>query len=97
MRPVPDHPSLSLYALLIQVPLLGLGFRSALVGLVLYAPLPIVRNTIVGLREVDPAIVEIGGRLVVLAWRKRIWRCREPACSVRTGPNEWPRSAPGRC
>jgi transposase len=26
----------------------------------------------------------IGGRPVVLAWRKRIWRCREPACGVRT-------------
>jgi transposase len=26
----------------------------------------------------------VGGRPVVLWWRKRIWRCREPACSVRT-------------
>jgi transposase len=26
----------------------------------------------------------IGGRPVVLAWRKRIWRCGEPACEVRT-------------
>jgi transposase len=26
----------------------------------------------------------IGGRPVVLLWRKRIWRCREPACAVRT-------------
>jgi hypothetical protein len=26
----------------------------------------------------------IGGRPVVLAWRKRIWRCHEPACGVRT-------------
>jgi transposase len=26
----------------------------------------------------------IGGRPVVLAWRKRIWRCVEPACAVRT-------------
>jgi transposase len=25
-----------------------------------------------------------GGRPVVLCWRKRIWRCREPACKVRT-------------
>jgi hypothetical protein len=25
-----------------------------------------------------------GGRLVVLCWHKRIWRCREPACGVRT-------------
>jgi transposase len=26
----------------------------------------------------------IGGRPVVLCWRKRIWRCGDPACSVRT-------------
>jgi hypothetical protein len=26
----------------------------------------------------------IGGRPVVLAWRKRVWRCVEPACAVRT-------------
>jgi transposase len=26
----------------------------------------------------------IGGRPVVLAWRKRIWRCVEPTCGVRT-------------
>jgi transposase len=26
----------------------------------------------------------IGGRPVVLAWCKRLWRCREPACQVRT-------------
>jgi hypothetical protein len=26
----------------------------------------------------------IGGHPVVLCWRKRIWRCGEPACGVRT-------------
>jgi transposase len=26
----------------------------------------------------------IGGRPVVLAWPKRLWRCRAPACKVRT-------------
>lgn len=51
-------PSLALFTLLIQVPGLGLGARSVVVALVLYALLPIVRNTIVGLREVDPAVVE---------------------------------------
>lgn len=51
-------PSLALFTLLIQLPGLGLGAKSVVVALVLYALLPIVRNTIVGLREVDPAIVE---------------------------------------
>ena len=30
------------------------------------------------------ATCSVGGRPVVLAWRKRIWRCREPACGVHT-------------
>lgn len=51
-------PSLALFGLFIAVPFLGLGWRSVLVGLVMYALLPIVRNTVVGLREVDAAVVE---------------------------------------
>ncbi|MDQ3629446.1 MAG: ABC transporter permease [Actinomycetota bacterium] len=51
-------PSLALFGLFVAVPGLGLGGRSVVVGLVMYGLLPIVRNTIVGLREVDPAIVE---------------------------------------
>ncbi|MGH3367364.1 MAG: ABC transporter permease [Nocardioidaceae bacterium] len=49
-------PSLALFPLFI--PVFGLGTTSVVVGLVMYALLPIVRNTVVGLREVDPAIVE---------------------------------------
>jgi osmoprotectant transport system permease protein len=49
-------PSLALYGVLIGP--LGLGFRPALVALVLYAQLAILRNTVVGLRGVDPAVVE---------------------------------------
>lgn len=49
-------PSLALFPLFI--PIFGLGAKSVLVGLVMYGLLPITRNTIVGLREVDPAIVE---------------------------------------
>jgi transposase len=37
-----------------------------------------------GRRTVRVRDLPIGGRPVVLAWRKRIWRCRESACSVRT-------------
>ncbi|MGI8701182.1 MAG: ABC transporter permease [Nocardioidaceae bacterium] len=51
-------PSLALFGLFIVIPGLGLGERSVVVGLVMYGLLPIVRNTIVGLRQVDPAIVE---------------------------------------
>lgn len=48
------------------------GFWTALIGLVLYATLPILRNTIVGLEDVDPALTEAArgmgmSRLAVLA------------------------------
>lgn len=47
-------PSFALLGLLI--PIFGLGSRPAVIALVLYGLLPIVRNTIVGLSGVDPAI-----------------------------------------
>lgn len=37
---------------------LGTGFRTAIIGLVVYAVLPILQNTIVGLRQVDQRTVE---------------------------------------
>jgi osmoprotectant transport system permease protein len=49
-------PSLALLALLI--PLLGLGWAPTVVALVVYSLLPIVRNTVAGLRGVDPAVLE---------------------------------------
>jgi osmoprotectant transport system permease protein len=50
-------PSLALLALM--VPLLGaFGFTPALVALVLYSMLPILRNTVTGLTGVDPAVLE---------------------------------------
>ena len=49
-------PSLALFTLLI--PFVGLGTKPALIALVLYAMLPILRNTVVGLRSVDRAVIE---------------------------------------
>jgi osmoprotectant transport system permease protein len=49
-------PSFALFILLIGP--LGLGAMPVVVALTMYGLLPIVRNTITGLREVDPAIVE---------------------------------------
>jgi osmoprotectant transport system permease protein len=52
-------PSLALFGFLIPLPFFGgIGARTAIVALVLYALLPIVRNTYVGLTAVDPAILE---------------------------------------
>jgi osmoprotectant transport system permease protein len=49
-------PSFALFVLLIGP--LGLGAKPVVVALTLYGLLPVVRNTITGLREVPPAIVE---------------------------------------
>jgi len=52
-------PSLALFGFLIPVPLLGgIGSRTAVVALVLYALLPIIRNTFAGIAGVDRAVVE---------------------------------------
>jgi osmoprotectant transport system permease protein len=52
-------PSLALFGFLIPIPLIGgIGKRTAIVALVLYALLPILRNTMVGILSVDPAVRE---------------------------------------
>jgi osmoprotectant transport system permease protein len=51
-------PSLALLAFMIPIPGLGLGARSAIAALFLYALLPIVRNTYAGIKEVDPNLIE---------------------------------------
>ncbi|MGV7116573.1 ABC transporter permease/substrate-binding protein [Paenibacillus kyungheensis] len=49
-------PSLALLGLLI--PLLGIGIVPAIVAIVIYALLPILRNTYTGIRKVDPSLLE---------------------------------------
>jgi len=61
-------PSFALFGLLISP--LGLGTKPAVVALVMYALLPIVRNTITGLREVDPAVVESAQGMGMGRWRR---------------------------
>jgi len=52
-------PSLALFGFLIPIPFIGgIGKRTAIVALVLYALLPILRNTYVGLTSIDPAVLE---------------------------------------
>ena len=54
-------PSLAMFGFLLPVPLIGgVGARAALVVLVLYALLPIVRSTIVGITGIDKSIREAG-------------------------------------
>lgn len=49
-------PSLALFTLFI--PIVGLGFAPAFLALFIYALLPILRNTVTGLEQVDPAVIE---------------------------------------
>ncbi|HEU4345491.1 MAG TPA: glycine betaine ABC transporter substrate-binding protein [Candidatus Binatia bacterium] len=61
-------PSLALFGFLIPLNLYlfhvrlvgGIGARTAIVALVLYSLLPIIRNTFIGINTVDPAIREAG-------------------------------------
>lgn len=50
-------PSLALFGFLIPLPLIGgIGVRTAIVALILYSLLPIVRNTVTGIAGIDPLI-----------------------------------------
>lgn len=52
-------PSLALFGFLIPLPFLGgIGKHTAIVALVLYALLPILRNTLTGILSVDPGVRE---------------------------------------
>ena len=52
-------PSLALFGFLIPLPFLGgIGARTAIVALVVYALLPIIRNTCVGISGIDAAVRE---------------------------------------
>jgi osmoprotectant transport system permease protein len=52
-------PSLALFGLLIPLPFIGgVGARTAIVALVVYALLPVIRNTVTGIRGIDPAVRE---------------------------------------
>src|SRR3954466_11370627 len=52
-------PSLALFGFLIPLPFIGgIGARTAIVALVLYALLPIIRNTVTGILGVDKNVRE---------------------------------------
>jgi osmoprotectant transport system permease protein len=68
-------PSLALFGLFI--PIFGLGYKPAVVALVMYGLLPILRNTVTGLRSVDPAVVESAQGMGMSA-RERLLRIELP-------------------
>jgi len=71
-------PSLALFGFLIPLPFLGgIGARTAIIALVLYALLPILRNTYVGLTGIDPAIIE-AAEAMGMTERQILFRVRLP-------------------
>jgi len=76
-------PSLALFGFLIPVPWIGgVGARTALVALTVYALLPVLRNTVTGIAGVDPAIRE-AGRGMGMTDGQLLWRVELPlAASV---------------
>jgi osmoprotectant transport system permease protein len=71
-------PSLALFGFLIPIPFIGgIGKRTAIVALVLYALLPILRNTHVGLTTIDPAILE-SAEAMGMTRRQILFRVRFP-------------------
>jgi len=51
-------PSLSMFAILVAIPFFGLGRKSALLALVLYAMMPLIRSVYDGVKNVDRSVIE---------------------------------------
>jgi osmoprotectant transport system permease protein len=64
-------PSLALFGFLLPLPLVGgVGARTALVALILYALLPVIRTTAAGLRSIDGAILEAADAMGMTAGQR---------------------------
>jgi osmoprotectant transport system permease protein len=71
-------PSLALFGFLIPIPLIGgIGPRTAILALVLYALLPILRNTLVGILGVDAGVRE-SAVAMGMTNRQLLWRVELP-------------------
>lgn len=74
-------PSLALFGFLIPLPFLGgIGERTAIIALVLYALLPILRNTFTGIMSVDPAVRDAAVAMG-LTGRQLLWMVELPLAS----------------
>jgi osmoprotectant transport system permease protein len=63
-------PSLAIFGFLISVPFLGgIGKIPAIVALTLYALLPLIRNTYIGINSVEPSIREAGRGMGMTDWQ----------------------------
>jgi osmoprotectant transport system permease protein len=60
-------PSLALFGMLI--PFIGIGIKPALIALILYSQLAMIRNTYVGIIHIDSAIREAGKGMGMSGWQ----------------------------
>jgi len=71
-------PSLALFGFLIPLPFLGgIGKHTAIVALVLYALLPILRNTLTGILNVEPSVRE-SAIAMGMTERQLLWEVELP-------------------
>jgi osmoprotectant transport system permease protein len=71
-------PSLALFGFLLPAPWIGArADRIAILALMLYALLPLIRNTYAGIKGVDPAVVE-AGRGMGMTDRQLLWQVQLP-------------------
>src|SRR5687768_5096263 len=68
-------PSFALFGLFLAP--LGIGFRPAVLTLALYSIVPVLRNTIVGLREVPADALEAAAGMGMTSGQM-LWRVRLP-------------------
>jgi osmoprotectant transport system permease protein len=68
-------PSLALLVLLL--PFTRLGPQTAIIALVVYAQVVLVRNTLLGLESVEPAVIEAAHGMGMSSWQ-RLWRVELP-------------------
>ncbi len=71
-------PTLAIVA--IMAPIIGFGFWPAIVALILYGLLPVVRNTIVGLEGVDPSMID-AARGMGMTPAQILWQIEIPNAS----------------
>ncbi|CAN5570108.1 glycine betaine ABC transporter substrate-binding protein [soil metagenome] len=64
-------PSLALFGLLIPIPFIGgIGARTAIIALALYALLPVIRNTVTGILGIDPKLKEAAIAMGMTDWQR---------------------------
>lgn len=68
-------PTLAVLALIMSY--LGIGYTTAVFSLWLYSLLPILRNTVVGIKSVNPSIIDAGKGMGMTSWQI-LWKLELP-------------------